>query len=186
MERFPDTVQHAEHRQGHLNRDRSRAWGLAGTLPPVMLRHGWLSSVDCTPVLPQTGARSRHPLHLSSTASGTSPRRRGAGQAQAVGTVRRFGHREPDRTHANGTLGCSVRRFGGKERLTPSFRSNAKPPPRRKEPPPALPETGSGSEPLQRIRSRVVATRAGVARRLARSVSPNHVGLIDAERARAR
>ena len=44
MERFPDTVQHAEHRQRHLNRDRSRASGLAGTLPPVMLRHGWLSS----------------------------------------------------------------------------------------------------------------------------------------------
>ena len=44
MERFPHTVQHAEHRQRHLNRGCSRIGGLAGTLPPVMLRHGWLSS----------------------------------------------------------------------------------------------------------------------------------------------
>ena len=41
MERFPDTVDHAEHRQRHLDRDGSRAGGLAGRLPPVMLRHGW-------------------------------------------------------------------------------------------------------------------------------------------------
>ena len=38
-----DTVDHAEDRQRHLNRDGSRAGGLAGRLPPVMLRHGWQS-----------------------------------------------------------------------------------------------------------------------------------------------
>ena len=65
MERFPDTVHHAEHRQRHLNRDGSRAGGLAGSLPPVMLRHGWLSSFLNAPLsYHRTGARSRHPLQV--------------------------------------------------------------------------------------------------------------------------
>ena len=65
MESLPDTVDHAEHRQGHLNRDGLRAGGLAGLLPPVMLRHGWLSSFLNAPLsYHRTGARSRHPLHL--------------------------------------------------------------------------------------------------------------------------
>ena len=49
MECFPDTVDHAEDRQRHLNRDGSRAGGLAGRLPPVMLRRGWQSPFFCTP-----------------------------------------------------------------------------------------------------------------------------------------
>ena len=76
MECFPDTVDHAEDRQRHLDRDGSRVGGLAGRLPPVMLRHGWQSPfLIASPVLPQDRGRSRHPLHLSSssTASGTSP-----------------------------------------------------------------------------------------------------------------
>ena len=54
LERFPDTVDHAEDRQRHLDRDGSRAWGLAGRLPPVMLRHGWQSPfLIASPVPPQ-------------------------------------------------------------------------------------------------------------------------------------
>ena len=77
MERFPDTVDHAEHRQRYLDRDGSRVGGLAGRLPPVMLRHGWQSPfLIASPALPQDRGRSRHPLHISSssTASGTSPK----------------------------------------------------------------------------------------------------------------
>ena len=75
MERFPDPVHHAEHRQRHLDRDGSRVGGLAGRLPPVMLRHGQSPFLIASPVLPQDRGRSRHPLHISSksTASGTSP-----------------------------------------------------------------------------------------------------------------
>ena len=42
VERFSDTVHHAEHRPRHLNRDGSGVGGLAGSLPRVMLRHGGL------------------------------------------------------------------------------------------------------------------------------------------------
>ena len=73
MERFPDTVDHAEHRQRHLDRDGSRAGGLAGRLPPVMLRHGWQSPfLIAAPVLPQDRARSRHPLHISSSSTASA------------------------------------------------------------------------------------------------------------------
>ena len=76
VERFPDTVHHAEHRQRHLNRDGSRVGGLAGRLPPVMLSHGWQSPfLFASPVLSQDRGRSCHSLHISSkpTAFGTSP-----------------------------------------------------------------------------------------------------------------
>ena len=75
MERFPDTVDHAKHRQWHLNRDGLRAGGLAGSPPPVMLRHGRLSSFLNPPCATATeqgrGVASR--FTSSSTASGTSP-----------------------------------------------------------------------------------------------------------------
>ena len=77
MERFPNTVDHAEHRQRHLNRDGLRAGGLAGSLPPVMLRHGWLSSFlnpplslsqnrdeESPPASPQVQQRPGHPLDV--------------------------------------------------------------------------------------------------------------------------
>ena len=60
MECFPDTVDHAEDRQRHLDRDGARAGGLAGRLPPVMLRHGWQSPFDCIPC-PTTGQGQEPP-----------------------------------------------------------------------------------------------------------------------------
>ena len=50
LERLPDTVHHADQRQRHPNRDGKRAWGLAGSLTPVMLRNGWLSSLLVPPL----------------------------------------------------------------------------------------------------------------------------------------
>ena len=62
MERFADTVDHAEHRQRHLDRDGSRVGGLAGRLPPVMLRHGWQSPFRL------------HPLSYHRTGAGAATR----------------------------------------------------------------------------------------------------------------
>ena len=62
MECFPDTVDHAEDRQRHLDRDGSRVGGLAGRLPPVMLRHGWQSPFRL------------HPLSYHRTGAGAATR----------------------------------------------------------------------------------------------------------------
>ena len=88
MERFPHTVQHAEHRRRHLNRGCSRVGG-DGWNASACHASPWVALLLLIAPLcyHRTGARSRHPLHIRSTASGTFPSPAVAGRMVRVPTA---------------------------------------------------------------------------------------------------
>ena len=73
--RMRDVPQHAEHRQRHPGRHRTRGWGLAAGLPPV-IGHGWQFPALIPPLSYHgQGQEVATPLHISSTSTpaGTFP-----------------------------------------------------------------------------------------------------------------
>ena len=73
--RMRDVPQHAEHRQRHPDRHRTRGWGLAAGLPPV-IGHGWQFPALIPPLSDHgQGQEVATPLHISSTSTpaGTFP-----------------------------------------------------------------------------------------------------------------